>query len=600
MEGGFSGIDWIIVVVVLVGTTLLASRLATEQRTVRDFFLGGRNLPWYAVSASIVATEISAVTFISLPFVVFRPGGDMTYLQLGLIGSFLARCVVGYWLIPIYYRRSADGEIYSPYDYMGRQLGASIGRLMTLLFTIGGLLGQAARVYLTALVLQVILYRELGWIEQQTGVDPLILSMVLIGLVSMLWTLLGGIATVVWTDALLFLLFIVGVTLTLSTLHDGIDGGLGAAFGAAAEAGKFRFWNFDTDPTIAYTFWAALFATTFSGIGSYGTDHMLAQRLLCCRDERDARRAIIMSILGMLITFAVALIGIGLWAYYQEYGLTGEAARLVAEKGDRIYPVFISDVLPVGVKGLVLAGAFAAAVSSLDSVLAALSQTTLSALVMPLRKRRSGPRHSVTNVEQDEVFALRASRWLVVMWAILLILGGVVIESIASSYDSILDLALAMATYTSGAILAAFFLAFQGRPEVAGGLLYSAPLSMLLVFAVAWHGEGPEAFCNAALAAIGIAWLAFRLRSSFGSPELPRELGRTLLLVGLCALVSWTCAFGFWRSEEGVIEVLAWPWYVPCGAAMAYVGALCLARNETGKCPTGRGKRVGTTQLPTH
>jgi Na+/proline symporter len=391
---------------------------------------------------------------------------------------------------------------------------------------------------------------------------------------------MGGIATVVWTDALLFLLFIVGVGFTLLSLDQGIDGGLGTAFGEASAEGKFRFWNFDTDPTQAYTFWVAIIAITFSGIGSYGTDHMLAQRLLCCRSAKDARRAIIVSIVGMAITFAVALIGIGLWAYYQEHGLSGEAARLVAEKGDRIYPIFIADVLPAGVKGLVLAGALAAAVSSLDSILAALSQTTFSSLVKPLRARWVERERLDPRPAEEDAFALRASRWLVVGWALVLVVSGLLIEAAASSYDSILDLALAMATYTAGAILAAFFLALRGQRDVAQGLIYSAPLSVLLVFAIAWHGEGAETFCTAALACLLVAWTVFRIRSALGSPNLGQELARTLGLIALGGLIAWICVDGFWQDEAGDVQVLAWPWYVPCGAAMAYGGALVLARSR--------------------
>ena len=166
MSGHFTWIDWGIVVAYFVATTLIGGVLAGKQATIRDFFLGGRKLPWYAVSGSIIATEISALTFVSVPFVVFSPGGNFTYLQLGVFGSFFARVIVGYVLVPAYYQR----EIYSPYDYMGHRLGPSVRSAATVLFMIGGMLAQAARVFLTAVVLRVILHNELGALAKATGI----------------------------------------------------------------------------------------------------------------------------------------------------------------------------------------------------------------------------------------------------------------------------------------------------------------------------------------------------------------------------------------------------------------------------------------------
>ena len=580
IPAGFTTLDWTIVASVLIGTTLLAARLAKEQTTLKDFFLGGRRLPWFAVSASIIATEISTVTFISLPFVVFQEGGNLTYLQLGLIGSFIARCIVGYVLVPAYYRASKNGDIYSPYDYMGHRLGERVRQLMSLLFGLGGILGQAARVYLTALVLEVLLHRELGVLAHDWGVDTTALSMTFIGMLSIVWTLLGGIATVVWTDALLFLLFIVGVTVSLLTLHQQLDGGLPEALLQGAEAGKLVLWDFDTDPTKAFTFWAALFAITWSGIGSYGTDHMLAQRLLCCRDEGEARKAIIVSIVGMAITFAVALIGVGLWAYYTAHPLTGESARLVAEKGDRIYPLFISEVIPPGFRGLVLAGAFAAAISSLDSILAALSQTTLSALVLPWRQARLDRQEHNSTREEDERFALKASRYLVVFWGVALVLCALGIESAAAYYDSILSLALAMATYTAGGLIAGFFLAFTNKRIHADGLLWSAPLSMLMVFALVWHHSTAIVWIWALLGLGAIAWLLIRLKPAVQNGALTTEALPTLWYLAIGGLIVWTGMNGYWTNPDGSFRNLAWPWYVPIGSLIALGGAMLLSTTK--------------------
>ena len=178
----FTTRDWLVIVGYLIMTTVLGGLLAGKQASMKDFFLGGRKLPWPAVCGSIIATELSAATFLIAPALVFSAGGDMTYIQLAL-GTILARFVIGYFFIPAYYER----EIYSPYEYMGRQLGPRVKTITTGLFMIGGILAQGARVYIAAKALQVV-----------TGTD-VTTSILIIGAVSVGWTIMGGITTVVWT-----------------------------------------------------------------------------------------------------------------------------------------------------------------------------------------------------------------------------------------------------------------------------------------------------------------------------------------------------------------------------------------------------------------
>ena len=567
MSGGFTWIDWAVVIAALVGTTIVGGRLAGKQASFRDFFLGGRKLPWYAVSASIVATEISAVTYVSLPSVVYKTGGNITYLQIGLIGSLFARMIVGYVLVPAYFQR----EIYSPYDYMGSKLGERIRRMTTALFSLGGVLGQSARVYLIAVVLEIILWRELGWVEEHLGIPPLMTSIGAIGIVAMAWTLLGGIAAVIWTDGILFLLFLVGITIALVTVGNHVDGGVPAALAQGWDAGKFRFLDFDTDPTKAYTFWAALIAATWGGIGFYGTDHLLAQRLFCCKDARDARRAIIGSIAAMAVTFLVALVGIGLFAYYREHPLEGEALALVTAKEDRIFPVFIVEVIPAGLKGLVVAGAFAAAISSLDSILAALSQTTLSVF------RR--PRHDLDGGKE----LVRTSRFFVIGWGIVLCAAAIAMQEVHEQYASILDLALAMASYTGGALVACFFLSFLPVRADGSGLLWSAPLSVLAVFAIVWHQEWARTLTMILGALVVLSWCVGRVAPAIREGRLPRELPSFLALllgVGVIFALSTFAYSSLTDPETGAVtyRVLAWPWYIPAGSAFAFLFGLLLRR----------------------
>ena len=574
MGAGFGFADWAVVAACLVAITLVGHRMSGRAASLRDFFLGGRKLPWWAVSASIVATEISAVTYVSLPSVVFRQGGDMTYLQLGLIGSFIGRAVVGYVLVPAYYER----EIYSPYDYMGGKLGEGVRRTATTLFSIGGVLGQAARVYLTAVVLGVILHDELAWIEARLGLDPLVSAVASIGVVALAWTWLGGIATVVWTDAILFLLFLGGLLVTLVVIGRGVDGGLPAAIAAGAEAGKFRLFDLSLDPTRPYTLWVAIFASSWLTVGAYGTDQLMAQRMFCCASARDARKAILWSIVAMGVTFLAAVVGVGLWAWYREHGMSESALALYRDAPDRVFPIFIREALPTGIKGLVLASVFAAAISSLDSILAALSQTTLS--VLPRRWRARG-----TTLESERTSdsgrSLRASRVLVALWGVGLCTVAVGMDTVQRRYDSILDLALAMATYTWGALLAGFMLAWVpplSRRFGGSGYPFGAALSVLTVFAIVWHEPWAARACWIASTAVLLAWVALRLRPALarGDPLAP-WLARSVALACGLALSIILCYHGVFPGGG----TLAWPWNVPAGTLVALVGSLALADPRT-------------------
>jgi SSS family solute:Na+ symporter len=171
----FGWLDWLVVGGYLLLTTWVGHRLRGQQATIRDFFLGGRKLPWPAVSGSIIATEISALTFIGVPGMVYAVGGDFTYLQWAL-GSVLARVLVGLFLVKRYY----EEEIFSPYDYMSNRLGGNVRTLTTVLFSIGAILGQSVRVLVTATILSSVTVLPFTW------------CIVIIGIFAMIWTLMGG------------------------------------------------------------------------------------------------------------------------------------------------------------------------------------------------------------------------------------------------------------------------------------------------------------------------------------------------------------------------------------------------------------------------
>ncbi len=579
----FSSWDWAVVLAYFTFTTILGARLAGKAATIRDFFLGGRKLPWFAVSGSIIATEISAVTFVGVPSVVFRDGGDFTYLQIGLFGSLLARLIVGFVLVPAYYRH----EIYSPYDYMGERLGPGVRGMTTALFSLSGILAQSARVYLTAVVLELILKDSVfGPLAAATGTSSLSWSIATIGLVAVAWTLLGGITTVIWTDLILFFVFVIGGATALVVIASELPGGFGQIIDVGREAGKFRFLDFDADPTKAYTVLAAAFAASWGMVGSYGTDQLIAQRMFCCKDARQARLAIVSSYAGMTITILVLLVGAGLFAYYQANPLSPQSLALYEEKKDRIFPLFIIEVIPAGLTGLIIAGIFAAAISSLDSILAALSQTTMSALVIPWRQRRLDARGTLVVDEREERRRVGIGRVVILAWGVVLSYAAMMAPHVEQQFASLLDLALAMAGYAGGGLLAGFLLAFLPLRVDGYGYLFAAPLSVFAVFALAWHDAWATWVCALGGAAVIVAWLGC------GARRRPRRFAaKTAALIAGVLLVIWIQRHGTFtrlHAGGGAFEAnVAWPWFAPVGCTFAFVLGWILAnRRSDGRSPS--------------
>ena len=419
--------DWAVVGVYILGTTLVGHNLKGKQKTTRDFFLGGRNLPWYAVTASTIATTISAVTFIGVPALVYAADGSFVYLQLA-IGGVIARILVARFLVPLYYEK----EFYSPYDYMTDRLGSVIGRITAGMFFLGGILGQGVRVYATALVLELIT----GW--------SLTESIVLIAVFAVLWTWLGGIAAVIWTDFVQFFILVGGGIAALIFVSNALPDGWSSLVAVGQQADKFTTFDFSTDPRLAFTFWAALIAMPFQNVAVYGTDHLFVQRLLCCRNQKEAQKAVLWSTIGELVPVLMLTVGAGLYAFYQFNPLPGDLAPLVAERGDRIFPAFIISEIPTGLKGLLIAGILSAAISSLDSILAALSQISLTMFYKPL-----------INPGADETHLLKVSRLLVIFWGAVL---AIMAWQFSASKLDIVTLAFSMTTYTWGPMLGLFLL----------------------------------------------------------------------------------------------------------------------------------------------
>ncbi|MCH8806971.1 MAG: hypothetical protein IH986_12890 [Planctomycetes bacterium] len=602
LEREFHAIDWAVLVGYLIFTTALGAKLAGKQATIRDFFLGGRKLPWPAVTGSIIATEISAVTFIAVPAIAF--GGDLKYLQLAL-GAILARIIIGVWFVRAFYER----EIYSPYDYIGNRLGRPARSVTTGLFVLGAILGQSVRVLTTAIVL-----------ELMTGM-PLWAAIWIIGAIAVGWSLLGGITTVIWTDVIQFFVFALGLLVALGYVIYRLPGHWDELQVVAAAAGKWQFWDTRLEAQLTFTIWTALFANTLMCLSAYGTDQLIAQRMFCCRGPREARKAVIWSSVGQLVTLIAMLVGIGLYAFYQQFPLEGEAARLVADKHDRILPVFILQELPAGLVGLLIAGVFAAAVSSLDSVLTALSQTVITGFYRPWREtrdkgtrdrgiegsrageraagntppapdRRRAPSEEDSSTEapeagNDDQHYVFVSKMLVIVWGLVLCAMAQISVLALDHYGALLDLALAMASFTGGAMLAAFLLAFFKLRIDHRGIVWSAPLSVLVVFAISWHQTWALWTTIILAAALLIGWTVHTcFRAERRRLLAPRDWARAALIALGALLAVVLCGY---TDPAGNPLNVAWPWNVPIGFTVAFGwGYLLAGRRVAGEPRTGR------------
>ncbi len=541
----FTTWDWAVIVLYLAFTTILGGVLAGKQASMKDFFLGGRSLPWPAVCGSIIATELSAATFLIAPAIVFAQGGDMTYIQLAF-GTILARFVIGYFFIPAYYRR----EIYSPYEYMGNQLGRRVRNITTILFMIGGILAQGARVYIAAKALQVI-----------TGTD-VATSIIIIGAVSIGWTIMGGITTVIWTDAIQCLLFTLGAIAALVFAATTIDGGLAAIISEAYQAGKLHAIDLSFDPKKVYTLWCGLIGFSVLTLASHGTDQLMVQRMFTCKNAVDARKAVIWSGLSQVLTYLMLFVGAAIYVYYQHIPLSPAEQTVVDNDSMKIFAIYIVDVMPPALSGLLMAAIFATAISTLDSLLAALSQSTIALVYRPFFRPAASDRHYV-----------RASRVIVLIWGVLLTIFAILCDAIARTYADLLQFALAMAAYTYGALLGVFLLAFLPTKRDDLGLMWGVPLSMLTVFALNWHQPVPQGIVVVA----SIVLFVQAIRHLRSEPV-------KIVYVGLAVMLLLTISLavvGRTASGEPVHIALAWPWHFPIGTAITLILGYLVGRKRS-------------------
>jgi SSS family transporter len=482
-------LDLAIIFGYLIGIVLFGTWFARKQKTTTDYFLGDRSVPWWAVAFSIVATETSTITFISVPGIAFARGGNFQFLQL-VFGYLLGRVVIAILFIPSYFR----GELLTVYQLLDRRFGGKIKVLAASLFVIMRNIADGIRLLLTAIVLAAV------YTSFQPAANAEIITIaaiILIGITMIVFTYFGGMEAVIWVEVVQLGIYIAGALAAGIILAQSIPGGVDAAISLGRQFNKLSLFDFAFDATKTFTFWSGLIGGCFLTMSTHGTDQYLVQRYLCTDRPRRAATALLTSgaiVLAQFIGFL--FIGILLFAFYHPFSDPGYAAASNAAfpftGGDRVFPDFITRHLPTGLSGLVVAAIFAAAMSSSLNSIAA---TAVNDLYKPLRPAR-----------QDEHY-LKVSHVLTLIWGVVQIAVALVARH---QNRSALDQALSIASLINGPVLGVFlvgtFLRRVSQPPALIGMAVSIAVMLYVFFAtrIAWTWY---VFIGSVITLV-VAWLA--------------------------------------------------------------------------------------------
>jgi solute:Na+ symporter, SSS family len=499
----FNRADWLVILAYLGGIIALGMAFGKDQRSTRDYFLGSKNIPWWAIGFSIVAAETSALTIISVPAMAY--GGNLTFLQI-VLGYVMARVILTVIMVPHYLK----GEIYSPYQLLETAFGPAARRLAGGLFLLSETLAAGVRVYVASIPVKLMLGdRVLGFGTH----DPILGAILLFILLSLVYTYMGGVKAVIWTDAVQFGLFMAGGLFTLFYIPTLCPGGAPALLDQAYQAGKLHWLNTGFTLSLPFNLWMGLLGGTFVTLSSHGAEQLIVQRVLACRTVRDGRKALILSAAAIFPLFLIFLtVGVLLWAYYQRVPIAIPIPEIKPGSGmkanDYIYPIFMMTAVPHVLKGFLIVAILAAAMSSVSSALTSLASVSTMDFLKPL-----------WGETRREEFFLRFSKNSTVVWAGLLIL----VASASRHVEYVFNAAFALRGLTSGALLGGLLLVLwwkRGRafPVMAGCLTSLVAMICLSRF------EWTQATATGETVKASLAWPWFTLTG-------------TMITVGTASLV---------------------------------------------------------------
>ena len=450
-----STLDYAIIIFYLIGVTAFGKIIGGKQKTVKDYFVGKKEVPWWVISFSIVAAETSTLTFISIPGLAYLT--NLNFLQL-TFGYLIGRVIVAQVFLPAYYK----GELSTAYSYLQNRFGNKTRSLASVTFLFTRTAADGVRLFATAIPLYLML-----------DISPMV-AIVIIAIVALLYTFTGGLKGVIWVDAIQMFIYIGGAIIAGIYLINNIPGNFGEIFSSAEITSKLSVFNFGFDYGIAgffsqpYTLLSGLIGGAFLSMSSHGTDQLIVQRLLAAKDLGESKKALVTT--GVIIIFQFALfliVGVLLYAYY----------GLIDVKSDEIFPKFIIEVLPSGVKGIIIAGLFAAALSTLAGSITSLSSSVMLDLYIPFKN----------NI--DEKKNLLYSKLLTIFWAVMLIFSAFIFME---SSKAVVEIALSIASFTYGGLLGTFLLGLSNKKikqnhAIAGFISAIVIMSFIIVFkVVAW------------------------------------------------------------------------------------------------------------------
>lgn len=412
-------LDFVIISIYLIFVAFIGLYKGGKQKSTKDYFLGADKVPWWAVTFSIVAAETSSLTFISIPGLAYI--ANLNFLQLAL-GFLIGRILVASVLLPQYFK----GELSTAYSFLGERFGAKTRSLSSLVFLFTRLLADGVRLFATAIPLKLLL-----------GIDYPV-AILIIAVITLIYTITGGVKGIIWVDVVQMTVYIGGAIISLYFLLSYyLPDGINTLFSSSEILKKFEIINlgsFDSFFNEPYTLLGGIIGGTFLSMASHGTDQLIVQRLLATKDLANAKKAVIASGVAVFFQFALFLfIGIALFGFYGETGL----------RSDEVFPMFIIDNLPVGITGIIIAGLFAAAMSSLAGSISSLSSSVFYDLLPNLFNK------------QSESINLTYSRFITLFWTVLLVLAAILFMN---TTQAVVELALSIASFTYGGLLGTFLL----------------------------------------------------------------------------------------------------------------------------------------------
>ncbi len=489
----------------------LGASFTSTRLSLRTYFLTEQNVPWWAVLGSLVATETSTVTLVSVPGYAF--GGNLTFLQLAL-GYVAGRLIISTFLLP----RLFTGEILTAYQPIAKRFGIRVGRLTSSLFLITRSLSDGFRLFATGLVLatalatlpEATLFAQTLLPLAQPSHALLVLTVGLISAATLTYTLLGGMKAVIWSDVIQFAIYMSGAIIAGIILLSKVPGGFSETLTLLGSGGKLKVFDFSIDLTRSYTFWSGLVGGIFLTAGTHGADQMFVQRYLASRSARDASRALVWSGIVVFVQFTIFLgLGLFLSAYYSTYAhaeLEGITVGGIIQT-DQVFPTFIVNHLPSGLRGLLIAAIVAAAMSTLSSSLNSSAASTLGDFYLPATRERLSEAHYF------HVSKLSTAFWAVVQLC-------VAISAVGLS-GRIIDEVLGIQSLTSGLLLGLFVAALLPRTHnisPASGVIIGATVLIALRFytSVSWQWYVLAGSCSTFVSAWTVGWILSK-KASLGS-----------------------------------------------------------------------------------